>query len=1144
LTDGFHCHESKVNNKENQVNSDPFDLERLILKSNHKDKAPPSSDTPPFPPGFSPKSPISINDGLDVNVLDQVVSESRHNVSNSQNYSGFSMIARLEETIKVGIALGFNMEGCFGDLNKRRWVKDLCSKHLVNFLALQETKSLHIDLWVLRQLWGNIHFDFASSSARGKSGGILCVWNNLVFHKSSIRSSDNYLVVEGLWVPKDIRIMWTVVYAPQELSCKISLWSTLFNFISNWEGILVAMGDFNEVRYACERFGSSFNDRQADIFNSFIVNNSLFDIPLGGYNYTWTDKWGSKMSKLDRFLVSESILDSFPYVTGIVLEKGKSDHRPILLKESMVDFGPSPFRFFHSWPDMDGFSNMVKETWINDGIVEDSGLVSFKKKLQILKHSIRLWIASKRSDSNKIKLLHFARLAAIDVKIDNGCATDADFLVRIDSMKTLGEINRIEVSDLCQKSKLKWARDGDENSSFFHGSLKRKMKQLAISDFIPLTDILLRLMLICLSIFPPLSENSWKVHALVKKLKELFRIVGVIGPRGLMASRSNSSRSFRIYWKMTYYLVVSKTKKELLIFKVDFEKAFDSIRWDFLDLVMDKLGFGSKWRVWIQGCLSNARASVLVNGSPTEEFEMFRGLRQGDPLSPFLFILVMEGLHAITRHMLDLNLFNGALVGQSNLQISHLMYADDINVHKSNIIGVNVSSQLTDAMAKYVGCKVASLPLNYLGVSVGCNMSRGANWLPIIWKFSSKLAHWKVRLLSVGGRLSLIKSVLGNLPTYYMSLYLMPSSIQKKLEMMRNKFFIGGEEGERKITWVKWEKCLSSRELGGLGIGSIHALNLGLIFKWIWRFLSHKNDLWARVISNIYGIKGGINEDHSIQSSWGIILSSIRKLKLKGLDVLSMCKRKLGNGILTSFWDDDWCGIGPLKILFSRIYLLDLDKGCNVANRLPLSDWSSILRSTILVEVLKCLNSLICYLPLKTFRFLIKMIRGFGRVMVLLVLYCRLQSLALNKLPSRVNLDRKGIDMDSVLCPICCSDVETVNHVFFTCEMANGLWSLLARWWEVDIPICSNFMDWCSWIDSSHLSAKAKCVLDGVGGSILWAIWRFRNQVIFSATPPLKATLWDFIVSHSFLWISSRNSKFNIRWVDWLKNPLLFIDSM
>ncbi|GKE22393.1 putative RNA-directed DNA polymerase, eukaryota, reverse transcriptase zinc-binding domain protein, partial [Tanacetum coccineum] len=198
-----------------------------------------------------------------------------------------------------------------------------------------------------------------------------------------------------------------------------------------------------------------------------------------------------------------------------------------------------------------------------------------------------------------------------------------------------------------------------------------------------------------------------------------------------------------------------------MVFKVDFEKAFDSIRWDFLDLVMEKIGFGSKWRSWIHGCLSNARSSVLVNGSPTNEFEIFRGLRQGDPLSPFLFILVMEVLHAITRKSVGLGLFKGASVGQGNLNISHLMYVDDvifmgewshsniqnllrmlrcfylvsglkINVHKSNILGVYVPIQDAEVMAKSVGCGVASFPLKYLGVPVGCNMSRCANWNPII----------------------------------------------------------------------------------------------------------------------------------------------------------------------------------------------------------------------------------------------------------------------------------------------------------------------------------------------------------------------------------------------------------------------------
>lgn len=153
------------------------------------------------------------------------------------------------------------------------------------------------------------------------------------------------MVVDGLWIPGDIQLRWIVVYAPQSLASKIALWSSLSNLMANWDGTLVVMGDFNEVRYASERYGTVYNDQQADIFNEFIGDNSLIDIPLGGYNYTWSNKWGSKMSKLDRFLVSDNFYDQFPHITGVILEKGKPDHRPIILKELVVDYGPTPFRF-------------------------------------------------------------------------------------------------------------------------------------------------------------------------------------------------------------------------------------------------------------------------------------------------------------------------------------------------------------------------------------------------------------------------------------------------------------------------------------------------------------------------------------------------------------------------------------------------------------------------------------------------------------------------------------------------------------------------------------------------------------------------------------------------------------------------------
>ncbi|GJW34624.1 putative RNA-directed DNA polymerase, eukaryota, reverse transcriptase zinc-binding domain protein [Tanacetum coccineum] len=115
-----------------------------------------------------------------------------------------------------------------------------------------------------------------------------------------------------------------------------------------------------------------------------------------------------------------------------------------------------------------------------------------------------------------------------------------------------------------------------------------------------------------------------------------------------------------------------------ILSELDFEKAFDSLRWDFIDLVMEKLGFGLLWRSWIKGCLSNAHTSILVNGSPTTEFEISRGLRQGDPLSPFLFILAMEGLHAFICKAIDIGIYSGARIGDNNMSLSHLIYADDV----------------------------------------------------------------------------------------------------------------------------------------------------------------------------------------------------------------------------------------------------------------------------------------------------------------------------------------------------------------------------------------------------------------------------------------------------------------------------------
>ncbi|GJT91055.1 RNA-directed DNA polymerase, eukaryota, reverse transcriptase zinc-binding domain protein [Tanacetum coccineum] len=511
----------------------------------------------------------------------------------------------------------------------------------------------------------------------------------------------------------------------------------------------------------------------------------------------------------------------------------------------------------------------------------------------------------------------------------------------------------------------------------------------------------------------------------------------------------------------------------------------------------------------------------------------------------------MEGLHAFTRKAEALGLIKGACIGRDNMSISHLMYADDviffgdwsrsnasnlismlhcfflvsglkINVHKSNVLGIGVSDDEISCMANVIGCGVAKFPLKYLGVPIGCNMNRCSNWSPIIKKFSSKLSIWKARLLSVGGRLTLIKSVLGNLPTYYMSIYSMPAAVCNKLESMRNKFFIGCDHDEKKMTWVKWKRCLASKSQGGLGIGSIYGLNIGLLFKWIWRFFTHPCDLWARVIQNIYGLYGGINASparRSRFSTWRSILSSISKLKQKGLDLLSLCSRKIGNRASTYFGNDTWCGDLPFKIQYPRVYALDTDKNCLIANRISLTDWSGILRcnprggavQSQFDTTLSAIENVTMsdkngdtiatrwnrFIPIKVNVFLWR--------------------LNLNKFPTRINLDRKGIDIGSVLCPTCQGDVETVNHAFFNCVLAKDLWTLMANWWELDIPIFANIFEWYAWLDSLHFSSVMRMFIEGVGGILLWSIWSFRNRMLFSSSPSKKALIWDSFISQSFL---------------------------
>ncbi|GJZ58750.1 putative RNA-directed DNA polymerase, eukaryota, reverse transcriptase zinc-binding domain protein [Tanacetum coccineum] len=348
-----------------------------------------------------------------------------------------------------------------------------------------------------------------------------------------------------------------------------------------------------------------------------------------------------------------------------------------------------------------------------------------------------------------------------------------------------------------------------------------------------------------------------------------------------------------------------KRKKKLLLFKVDFEKAFDSLSWRFLDHVMNQLGFSMVWRRWIKAGLMSSRASILINRSPTSKFSLKRGLRQGDPLSPFLFIIVIEGLNIALKDGLAVNMFRGVNIGSPGNRLSHLFYADDIiilsewsqhdmdniihilnvfylasglkiNINKSNLYRVGVPSSKVKSMAVGTSCSPSFLPFSYLGLPIGSNMGRISSWNILIDRFKAKLSGWKANMLSSGGRLTLIKLVLGSLGIYYLSIFKVPEGVIKILESLSASFFWGASVDKKKLAWIKWSNTLASCDKGGLGVGSLKAFNHALLLKWRWRLLNHSPDLWVNVLKSIHGEEAGLDlKGCQTNCMWARIVGSI-----------------------------------------------------------------------------------------------------------------------------------------------------------------------------------------------------------------------------------------------------------------------------
>ncbi|MCH93169.1 RNA-directed DNA polymerase (Reverse transcriptase), partial [Trifolium medium] len=281
-----------------------------------------------------------------------------------------------------------------------------------------------------------------------------------------------------------------------------------------------------------------------------------------------------------------------------------------------------------------------------------------------------------------------------------------------------------------------------------------------------------------------------------------------------------------------------------LALKIDFSKAYDKVDWGFMRGMLEKLGFADKWIHWMMLCVSSVNYSVLVNFEKVGPVYPGRGLRQGDPLSPYLFILVTEGLTTLLKKSVSRGDLHGVKICRGAPMVSHLLFADDcflfcranvnetnhlmqilktyeeasgqeINLTKSEVFfSRNLSIAAQDDLARLMGVKHVLGTGNYLGLPSMIGRKKRDIFAYIkdrVWK---RINSWRGRALSKAGKEVMIKSVLQAIPSYVMSVYLLPESTIKDIERMMNSFWWGGGANNKGIRWLAWDRMTYPKALG------------------------------------------------------------------------------------------------------------------------------------------------------------------------------------------------------------------------------------------------------------------------------------------------------------------------------------------
>ncbi|CAM8925778.1 unnamed protein product [Rhodiola kirilowii] len=522
-----------------------------------------------------------------------------------------------------------------------------------------------------------------------------------------------------------------------------------------------------------------------------------------------------------------------------------------------------------------------------------------------------------------------------------------------------------------------------------------------------------------------------------------------------------------------------------MAWKIDLWKAYDCIDWKFLISMMHLLKFPSKYIAWMQMCIESPSYSIMINGEMSDFFEGRRGIRQGDPLSPFLFTIAME---CLSRMLQGLNKEDGFYYHPKchRIKLSHILFADDlilfssgrksavgaikkvvlqflscsglsINLHKSHLFTGGMNSSKVKWVEELIGTRVSPLPVRYLGLPLTSRSLSRKDCDTLIEKITTRLQCWSNRLLSRAGRRVLVSSVLQAMIFSWARVCILPKAVIHAVNASCASFLWNGCCGRRGGHLVKWEDVCKRKEEGGLGLKDLDRMNMALVTNQVWGKFLGRSSLWIDWLDKYWNKgKHWWEDEVKAKSSW--VLKRLIQCKETGLRCVTIVNSAVS-----------WRGPGG-GFTVNDIYQMLSDPKEHV-------EWYKLVWNDFNAPR----DSFHAWLTVQ------------------------------NKLLTRDRLCLWGISI-SRSCTLCESGEESRDHLFFECRFTQEVWQKVLSF----LLITPSFYRWCSlipWFKALPQSRLKTKMAAAAITRVMNGVWTARNKKIFrgesiSTAMIIQETFW------------------------------------